>query len=172
MMQYPGSLVIWYDAVTVDGSLIWQNKLNDSNKPFFDLCDGLFANYSWGCIGRNTFGGGQWTTNVALDVIKKADVSTAIFAPGWLYETKQPPDFETAQNRWWSLVEKSWGIVQHYPKSLPFYSNFDQGRGYHYSVDGTTVSQAPLEQYLSSRDSAITRVQRRQQRPNSSGCGF
>ncbi|KAI4384550.1 hypothetical protein MLD38_002690 [Melastoma candidum] len=162
----PGSLVIWYDAVTVDGRLIWQNQLNDSNKPFFDLCDGLFANYSWAeryaknsadlagdrkydvymgidVFGRNTFGGGQWTTNVALDVIKKADVSTAIFAPGWLYETKQPPDFETAQNRWWSLVEKSWGVVRHYPKSLPFYSNFDQGRGYHYSVDGKTVSEAP-----------------------------
>lgn len=38
-------------------------------------------------------------TNVALDVIKKDEVSAAIFAPGWLYETKQPPDFQTAQNR-------------------------------------------------------------------------
>ncbi|KAG5069208.1 hypothetical protein JHK85_001585 [Glycine max] len=26
------------------------------------------------------------------------DVSAAIFAPGWVYETKQAPDFETAQN--------------------------------------------------------------------------
>lgn len=38
-------------------------------------------------------------TNVALDVIKKDNVSAAIFAPGWVYETKQPPDFQTAQNR-------------------------------------------------------------------------
>ena len=38
-------------------------------------------------------------TNVALDVIRKADVSAAIFAPGWVYETKQAPDFKTAQNR-------------------------------------------------------------------------
>lgn len=38
-------------------------------------------------------------TNVALDVIRKDDVSAAIFAPGWVYETKQAPDFETAQNR-------------------------------------------------------------------------
>jgi len=37
--------------------------------------------------------------NVALDVIRKNDVSAAIFAPGWVYETKQPPNFETAQNR-------------------------------------------------------------------------
>lgn len=42
-------------------------------------------------------------TNVALDVIKKNDVSAAIFAPGWVYETKQPPDFQTAQNRYVTL---------------------------------------------------------------------
>lgn len=38
-------------------------------------------------------------TNVALDVIKKDNVSAAIFAPGWVLETNQPPDFQTAQNR-------------------------------------------------------------------------
>jgi endo-beta-N-acetylglucosaminidase D len=36
-----------YDAITVNGDLDWQNKLNKYNKPFFDLCDGLFANYTW-----------------------------------------------------------------------------------------------------------------------------
>ncbi|RWR81306.1 cytosolic endo-beta-N-acetylglucosaminidase 1-like protein [Cinnamomum micranthum f. kanehirae] len=159
----PESLVIWYDSVTKDGQLIYQNQLNEYNKPFFDICDGLFANYSWqedypklsaavagerkfdvymgiDVFGRNTYGGGQWTTNVALDVIKKNAVSAAIFAPGWVYETKQKPDFQTAQNRWWGLVEKSWGIQQHYPKVLPFYSNFDQGHGYHVFVGGLQVS--------------------------------
>ncbi|KAH6762823.1 Glycosyl hydrolase family 85 [Perilla frutescens var. hirtella] len=159
----PGSLVIWYDSVTVDGDLSWQNQLNDKNKPFFDLCDGIFANYSWeedypklsakvaadrkfdvymgiDVFGRGTYGGGQWTTNVALDVIKKDDVSAAIFAPGWVYETKQPPDFQTAQNRWWGLVEQSWGTVQNYPNVLPFYSNFDQGHGYHIYSDGKQIS--------------------------------
>ncbi|KAL0401152.1 UNVERIFIED_CONTAM: Cytosolic endo-beta-N-acetylglucosaminidase 1 [Sesamum latifolium] len=90
----PGSLVIWYDSVTVDGELSWQNQLNDKNKPFFDLCDGIFVNYSWeedfpklsadaagdrkfdvymgiDVFGRGTYGGGQWTSNIALDVIKK-----------------------------------------------------------------------------------------------------
>ncbi|GFP96840.1 cytosolic endo-beta-n-acetylglucosaminidase [Phtheirospermum japonicum] len=162
----PGSLVIWYDSVTVDGDLSWQDQLNDKNKPFFDLCDGIFVNYTWkedfpklsadvagdrkfdvymgiDVFGRNTYGGGQWTTNVALDVIKKNDVSAAIFAPGWVYETKQPPDFQTAQNRWWGLVEESWGTVQNYPKTLPFYSNFDQGHGYHIYNDGEQVSDTP-----------------------------
>ncbi|KAH9605106.1 hypothetical protein KSS87_022593 [Heliosperma pusillum] len=50
-------------------------------------------------FGRNTYGGGQWDTNIALEVIKKNGVSAAIFAPGWVYETNQPPDFQTAQNR-------------------------------------------------------------------------
>ncbi|XP_062180686.1 cytosolic endo-beta-N-acetylglucosaminidase 1-like [Phragmites australis] len=162
----PGSLVIWYDAVTVNGELDWQNKLNEHNKPFFDLCDGLFANYTWkkedpqdsaavagirkydvymgiDVFGRNTFGGGQWTTNVALDLLKKVDISTAIFAPGWVYETKQLPNFQSAQNRWWGLVEKSWGILRSYPKLLPFYSDFDQGHGYQVSVEGLQVSSDP-----------------------------
>ncbi|KAK9283155.1 hypothetical protein L1049_011386 [Liquidambar formosana] len=160
-----GSLVIWYDSVTIDGNLSWQNQLNDKNKPFFDICDGIFVNYTWkknypklsatvagdrkfdvymgiDVFGRNTYGGGKWKTNVALDVLKKDDVSAAIFAPGWVYETNQPPDFQTAQNRWWSLVEKSWGILQNYPKALPFYSNFDQGHGYHFSIGGGQVSEA------------------------------
>uniref|UniRef100_J3M649 mannosyl-glycoprotein endo-beta-N-acetylglucosaminidase n=2 Tax=Oryza brachyantha TaxID=4533 RepID=J3M649_ORYBR len=162
----PGSLVIWYDAITVKGDLRWQNKLNQYNKPFFDLCDGLFSNYTWmkkypqesaavagerkydvymgiDVYGRNTFGGGQWNTNVALDILKKDDVSAAIFAPGWVYETKQPPNFLTAQNRWWGLVEESWGVLQSYPKQLPFYSDFDQGHGYQVSIEGLKVSSAP-----------------------------
>jgi hypothetical protein len=36
-----------YDAVTVNGKLGWQDKLNKYNKPFFDLCDGIFVNYTW-----------------------------------------------------------------------------------------------------------------------------
>ncbi|KAL5732959.1 hypothetical protein ACOSQ2_032651 [Xanthoceras sorbifolium] len=162
----PGSLVIWYDSVTIDGELKWQDQLNEKNKPFFDICDGIFVNYTWkedypklsaavagdrkydvymgiDVFGRNTFGGGQWNTNVALDLLKKDDVSAAIFAPGWVYETKQPPDFQTAQNRWWSLVEKSWGVLQKYPKVLPFYSDFDQGHGLHISVEGDQVLGTP-----------------------------
>ncbi|CAE6088023.1 unnamed protein product [Arabidopsis arenosa] len=72
-----------------------------------------------------------------------SNVSAAIFAPGWVYETEQPPDFYTAQNKWWSLVEKSWGIVQTYPQVLPFYSDFNQGIGSHISLGGQKLSEAP-----------------------------
>ncbi|XP_057523249.1 cytosolic endo-beta-N-acetylglucosaminidase 1 isoform X1 [Amaranthus tricolor] len=161
-LSMPGSLVI---CVTVNGHLHWQDQLNEMNKAFFDLCDGIFVNYTWrenypklsanvagdrkfdvymgiDVFGRNTFGGGQWNTDVALDVIKKDDVSAAIFAPGWVYENKEPPNFQTAQNRWWSLVENSWGVMQNYPRSIPFYSDFNQGRGHHFSVDGRQLSDA------------------------------
>ncbi|XP_022957025.1 cytosolic endo-beta-N-acetylglucosaminidase 1-like [Cucurbita moschata] len=163
--KLPGSLVIWYDSVTVDGKLDWQDQLNEKNKPFFDICDGIYVNYGWkeetpknsaaaagerkydvymgiDVFGRGTYGGGEWNTNVALDVLRKEDVSAAIFAPGWVYEHKQETDFQTAQNKWWNLVKKSWGIVQSYPKQLPFYSNFDQGHGYHVSIDGEQISDA------------------------------
>ncbi|XP_002520781.3 cytosolic endo-beta-N-acetylglucosaminidase 1 [Ricinus communis] len=162
----PGSLVIWYDAITIHGELKWQDQLNENNKAFFDICDGIFVNYTWkrnypklsadvaagrkfdvymgiDVFGRNTYGGGQWNVNAALEVIKNDNVSAAIFAPGWVYETKQPPDFWTAQNRWWTLVEQSWGIMKNYPKILPFYSNFDQGYGYHISVEDGQVTEVP-----------------------------
>lgn len=33
--------VIWYDSVTVEGELKWQNELNEMNEPFFRATDGL-----------------------------------------------------------------------------------------------------------------------------------
>ena len=45
--QCPGAQVIWYDAVTIDGALRWQDTLNAANRPFFDDCDGIFVNYTW-----------------------------------------------------------------------------------------------------------------------------
>ena len=43
----PHSLVLWYDAVTVEGKLEWQDSLTPLNQPFFDACDGIFVNYTW-----------------------------------------------------------------------------------------------------------------------------
>lgn len=42
-----GCTVLWYDSVTVDGELKWQDCLNRKNRPFFDACDGIFSNYCW-----------------------------------------------------------------------------------------------------------------------------
>ena len=43
----PKSKVLWYDSVTIEGKLEWQNALNDLNAPYFDACDGIFLNYTW-----------------------------------------------------------------------------------------------------------------------------
>ena len=39
--------VIWYDSVTADGELKWQDELNEKNADFFFGCDGIFLNYNW-----------------------------------------------------------------------------------------------------------------------------
>ena len=55
--------------------------------------------------------------NVDLDVIRKNDVSAAIFAPGWVYETKQPWNVilvyvskVTLFFFWWCAVHR---VVEH-----------------------------------------------------------
>ncbi|CAH2236503.1 uncharacterized protein LOC120629640 [Pararge aegeria] len=101
--------LIWYDSVTVDGHLNWQNGLNEKNKAFFDEVDGLFSNYSWSeadvagsaalagerlsdlyvgidVWGRNFHGGGQFNTQQAIRVAYKYGCSLAVFAPAWTHE--------------------------------------------------------------------------------------
>lgn len=91
----PGSQVIWYDAVTTAGILEWQDTLNDHNMPFFEAADAIFINYTWkedtpqlaaavagarrsqvymgvDVFGRNTFGGGGMTCDVALKAARSA----------------------------------------------------------------------------------------------------
>ncbi|KZO92845.1 glycoside hydrolase family 85 protein [Calocera viscosa TUFC12733] len=42
------SVIMWYDSVTVDGSLSWQNTLNQRNSAFFIGSDSFFTNYNYG----------------------------------------------------------------------------------------------------------------------------
>lgn len=87
-----GALVIWYDSVTNEGVLKWQNQLNEKNEMFLDASDGIFVNYAWteemlcsshararershdvyfgiDCWGRGTYGGGQYHCYKALQAI-------------------------------------------------------------------------------------------------------
>ncbi|XP_016134665.1 cytosolic endo-beta-N-acetylglucosaminidase-like [Sinocyclocheilus grahami] len=149
----PGSVVIWYDSVLKNGTLDWQNKLNDDNRIFFDACDGIFTNYNWTeqslewmksysaaqgrfadiYVGIDVFArgkvvGGKFETNKALNMIRKYEFSTAIFAPGWVYEYHEKADFRQNQDKFWSLLSDS--LYIHRPSSsLPFISSFCQGFG-------------------------------------------
>ncbi|XP_051995166.1 cytosolic endo-beta-N-acetylglucosaminidase [Xyrauchen texanus] len=151
--RVPGSVVIWYDSVLKNGSLNWQNELNDDNRMFFDACDGIFTNYNWTeqslewmktysaaegrladiYVGIDVFArgkviGGKFETNKALELIRKYELSTAIFAPGWVYECHEKADFRQNQEKFWSLL--SGYLYIHRPStSLPFISSFCQGFG-------------------------------------------
>ncbi|KPA81084.1 glycosyl hydrolase-like protein [Leptomonas pyrrhocoris] len=129
--QGTARLVIWYDAMTIDGSLAYQNALTARNKPFFDVCDGLFTNYFWNPVhvaltrttagprgadvyvgvdvfGRHMFGGGGYNTYVAVEEAAHAGLSVALFAPGWTmeYESKGTRDgFASAESRLWSRLQ-------------------------------------------------------------------
>uniref|UniRef100_A0A667YW64 Cytosolic endo-beta-N-acetylglucosaminidase n=1 Tax=Myripristis murdjan TaxID=586833 RepID=A0A667YW64_9TELE len=152
--RVPGSQVLWYDSVLETGQLKWQNELNQSNRVFFDACDGFFTNYNWteqslewmktysGAQGRqadiyvgvDVFArgevvGGMFDTNKALEIIRKHDFSTAIFAPGWVYEThNDKTEFRKNQDKFWALLSEF--LYIHRPTSpLPFISSFCQGFG-------------------------------------------
>lgn len=109
--EIPGGLVIWYDSVIDSGILSWQNELNLRNKLFFDVCDGIFLNYTWHDInlknteemiktdpvkrlknvyvGLDVFGRGQlakFHSYLTVAKIKKYNFSVAIFAPGWTFQ--------------------------------------------------------------------------------------
>jgi mannosyl-glycoprotein endo-beta-N-acetylglucosaminidase len=45
--RHSESTVLWYDSVTDQGHLEWQNELTAHNKMFFDAADGIFLNYTW-----------------------------------------------------------------------------------------------------------------------------
>jgi mannosyl-glycoprotein endo-beta-N-acetylglucosaminidase len=103
--------VIWYDAVTTEGKLEWQNALTSLNSSFLDACDGIWLNYTWSestpreactaaggrkydvymgidAFGRGTYGGGGLNCNIALEAARNNDVSVALFACAWPYEEK------------------------------------------------------------------------------------
>ncbi|XP_054464281.1 cytosolic endo-beta-N-acetylglucosaminidase isoform X2 [Anoplopoma fimbria] len=152
--RVPGSQVLWYDSVIESGQLTWQNELNQSNRMFFDACDGFFTNYNWTetglewmrdysgiqgrqadvYIGVDVFArgevvGGKLETNKALEVIRKHGFSAAIFAPGWVYESHDDKtEFRQNQDKFWALLSDY--LYIHRPtSSLPFTSSFCQGFG-------------------------------------------
>lgn len=86
------SCVIWYDAVTIEGKLEWQNELNQKNKIFFDNCDAIFLNYTWKVENldksiENLFDEG---TDRKFDVYVGVDVFGRGCMGGGGFECRQP----------------------------------------------------------------------------------
>ncbi|KAJ3113519.1 hypothetical protein HDU96_003301 [Phlyctochytrium bullatum] len=141
--RIPGSKVLWYDSLTIQGRLRWQDRLSPLNKPFFDRSDGIFVNYTWhptfplesssragprrGDVftgidvwGRNTYGGGGFNVHKALRIIAQAGTSVALFAPGWTHEAFEKDMFSTIEARFWR------GIPPLLDLELPYDENEDE----------------------------------------------
>ncbi|XP_033739012.1 cytosolic endo-beta-N-acetylglucosaminidase-like isoform X3 [Pecten maximus] len=161
----PGSQVIWYDSVINTGGLRWQDELNEKNSMFFDVCDGIFLNYNWNddtlrrskelanssgramdvyvgvdVFGRGCLGGGGFNTIEALTAIRQHNMSAAIFAMGWVYETQGEADFLQNENRFWRLLHHLLPVRVLASSYLPFSTSFCQGFGQKYYSQGLEVS--------------------------------
>lgn len=159
----PHGKVIWYDSVITSGELKWQNELNENNKVFFDSSDGIFLNYSWtkenlknssvvaaannrvqdvyvgiDVFGRNQYAGGGFNTNIALDVVREFNLSTAIFAPGWVYERLGKEKFQAHNNLFWSLIAPI--CHTHVVQRKVLHTSFCQGFGKQLYDRGTVLS--------------------------------
>ncbi|KAH7985806.1 hypothetical protein HPB52_025390 [Rhipicephalus sanguineus] len=153
----PGSLVIWYDAVDVDGKANPQNELNQRNACFFDLCDGIFLNFQWteamllssaqlagnrkadvyvgvDVHGRDTKYPGGYETYKAVQLVRRCGLSAAVFAAGWVYETQEKKNFAKNQYRLWSFPDNccsEWRLIK-----PPLTTSFCQGFGSKVFADG------------------------------------
>ncbi|XP_067005805.2 cytosolic endo-beta-N-acetylglucosaminidase isoform X2 [Anabrus simplex] len=160
----PHAQLIWYDSVTTEGKLKWQNELNNLNRTFFDNCDGIFLNYNWtektllnsavnagvrmldvyvgvDVFGRKCFSGGGFNTWQALKFIQEYKLSVALFAPSWVHETLDPDHFVCLEYIFW---KKLWNYLYiHGPSHLPFSTSFCQGYGKRLYHKGKVIQDHP-----------------------------
>lgn len=149
----PHSSVLWYDAVTNEGKLQWQDSVTDLNKCFFDCCDGIFLNYTWKdwqlqltldlCpnrvldiyVGIDVFARGclgKYECHISTEKIMDYGFSVALFATAWCYEQCKPDfsSFIKNNNKFWKLLQptctpKPLACVQ----DQPYVTNFNFGFG-------------------------------------------
>uniref|UniRef100_A0AC34PWX8 Mannosyl-glycoprotein endo-beta-N-acetylglucosaminidase n=1 Tax=Panagrolaimus sp. JU765 TaxID=591449 RepID=A0AC34PWX8_9BILA len=103
-------ILIWYDAITIEGKLDWQNEINHLNKDYFEDCGFVLVNYSWtdlnfqntlknvvknrnrvffgiDVFGRNTPSYAQGIEGIINAIDFTGHFSAGIFAPGFHHET-------------------------------------------------------------------------------------
>ncbi|CAK1546890.1 unnamed protein product [Leptosia nina] len=173
--------LIWYDSVTIDGHLNWQNGLNEKNKDFFEAVDGFFTNYSWreedivtsvkeagtrltdlyigiDVWGRNFYGGGQFNTQEAVQLVHGYGCSLAIFAPAWTHEaipedrdnssTVAEADDLDKYDRFLLRDRAFWASIWPFlntklPSCLPFQTSFCRGQGKKRRMYGEVICPVP-----------------------------
>jgi hypothetical protein len=132
---------------------------------FFTACDGIFLNYTWSDLtlanssqragsrrydvfvgidvfGRGCPGGGGFNSKEALMKIKSHNLSAALFAPGWVFETQDKQKFSTLQDRFFELLQPH--CQQTYCLAeLPLSTNFCRGVGHKLFITGKEVRSSP-----------------------------
>jgi len=108
-----GKEVIWYDAMLLNGSVSWQNYLNENNSAFLQndennngvdgyeqrVSSAMFTNFFW-----NTY---QWpeASNNNANAIGRS--SYDVFSGVDLWPGRNQPNFETGGNNWMSDIHNS-----------------------------------------------------------------
>jgi mannosyl-glycoprotein endo-beta-N-acetylglucosaminidase len=123
-------LMMWYDAMTINGNIAYQNALTDNNALFFDdngvVSDGMFLNYNWSTtglsnsrlyaqnLGRSPYAlyaganvqSNGYNANIRWDSVfpegQPHVVSIGFYRPDWAFNSSSDPDdFYRRDNRFW-----------------------------------------------------------------------
>ncbi|NBE54239.1 endo-beta-N-acetylglucosaminidase [Streptomyces boluensis] len=125
-----GLRITWYDSMTANGSVDWQDELNASNQDFFLASDTMFVNFNWNTAKLAASGklaedldrdryelwagvdveSNGWNTSVDWDAVlpEGADpvVSYGFYRPEWtrnhLPDGRTPEQFHAADDRFWT----------------------------------------------------------------------
>ena len=75
-LRQRGMEISWYDSISsLNGTISYQNELNDVNAPFFQLCHSIFTNYRWdGGSPRRSAAAARKLGRASRDVFMGCDV--------------------------------------------------------------------------------------------------
>lgn len=158
--------IMWYDSMINDGTINYQNKLNNLNESFFEsnsddismnVSNMFILNNDWSIKSlkeskehTNKLNRSPYDIYAAIDVngfdfikkVKDINLTTSIglFNTSWTYTSSSSYDeFYKKQSTFWESLEPY--VELNSPiTSLPFITNFNTGQGKQYFFNGSIIS--------------------------------